>query len=235
MFGLNLEVGKNITEKIGGVTFDVDVIWSTVIAMAVVIALCFYVRKRLTSETPGKWQLMLEELYLYLKNQVSSLNLPGAKSIVAIAFTLFLFILTANWLELIPSGHHPEYLISPSGNVNFTLALSFSVIIFIHVQAIRAKGIKGYIKHYFKPYAFMILFTPLEEITKPLTLGLRLFGNLFAGGLMIALIASLPLYFPTFVLDLAWKPIDMFVGVIQAYIFTLLTLVYYNSTVGELH
>jgi len=235
VFGLNLEVGKNITVKVAGITFDADIIWSTLVAMVIVLGICFYVRRKITSGVPGKLQLVLEELYLYLKSQISSVNLPGAKSILAMAFTLFVFILCANWLEAIPSGHNPEYLISPSGNVNFTLALSFSVIVFIHIQAIRAKGIKGYIKHYFQPYWFMIVFSPLEEASKPVTLGLRLFGNLFAGGIMLGLIASLPFYFPTFVLDLVWKPIDLFVGVIQAYIFTLLSIVYYNGLVGELH
>jgi F-type H+-transporting ATPase subunit a len=77
----------------------------------------------------------------------------------------------------------------------------------------------------------------IEEIAKPLTLALRLFGNLFAGGIMIALLISLPIFFAPFsiIFTVVWKLFDMFIGVIQAFIFALLTILYYQFAIEEEH
>ena len=92
---------------------------------------------------------------------------------------------------------------------------------------------RGYIKHYFQPFPFFFPINVIEEITKPITLALRLFGNLFAGTLMLLLIASLlPVYIVPFG-DVAWKLFDMFIGLIQAFIFALLTIVYYGMATSH--
>jgi F-type H+-transporting ATPase subunit a len=141
---------------------------------------------------------------------------------------LFFFILTANWLEVIPSGHNPEYLPAPTADVNLTYALALLVIGLVHVTSVRRRGIKRYIGHYFKPFKAFVIINVIEELAKPLTLALRLFGNIFAGGIMILLISRLPLFVVPFG-DLIWKPFDMFIGGIQAFIFSLLTILYFGA------
>ena len=104
--------------------------------------------------------------------------------------------------------------------------MALTVIFLVHYNSIRARGIKGYVGHYFKPYAFLFPINVIEEITKPITLTFRLFGNLFSGGLMVAVIAALLPIYVVPIGELVWKPFDLFVGAIQAFIFALLTIMY---------
>ena len=98
----------------------------------------------------------------------------------------------------------------------------------MHVVGIRKKGLRGYYGHLFrKPYALIPL-NILEELIKPVTLSLRLFGNIFAGTIMVALIAAIPSYI-LWAPEVLWKLFDMFIGLIQAFIFGLLTILYFAS------
>jgi F-type H+-transporting ATPase subunit a len=92
---------------------------------------------------------------------------------------------------------------------------------------IREKGPKGYFKHFLEPYPVLLPLNVLEELTKPITLALRLFGNIFAGGIMLALIGLIP-GFAMWAPNLLWKLFDMFIGGIQAFIFALLTVLYFG-------
>ena len=179
---------------------------------------------------PGKLQLFFETTVDQVNQLVDSTVGPAGKRIVPLALALFLFILTADWLEVIPSSPRggTEYLPSPTANVNLTYAMALIVIVIVHAASIRARGLRGYVKHYFQPFPFFFPINVIEEITKPITLALRLFGNLFAGTLMLLLIAALLPVFIVPVADVAWKLFDMFIGFIQAFIFALLTIVYYG-------
>jgi F-type H+-transporting ATPase subunit a len=154
---------------------------------------------------------------------------PVAPFVVPLAVTLFTFILIANWLELIPTQ---GWLTSPSADINMTLALALLVVVWVHVAHIRQKGLRPYLRHYASPYPALIPLTVLEEIVKPFTLALRLFGNIFAGGIMLAIIGLIPawlLWLPNGL----WKGFDMAIGVIQAFIFALLTILYFGFALGE--
>jgi len=235
LLGTSIDVGGHIVGKVAGVSLDLDVIWSTLIAGAIVVALGLWARKRATSGVPGKLQLAWETIVTAVSNQVeSSLGSSGAR-IVPLAVALFVFILVANLLELIPSGEHPPLLPAPTADVNLTYALAFLVIILVHAAALKTKGIRGYIRRYFRPYKVLLPINVIEEIAKPVTLALRLFGNVFSGGIMLALIAGLfaPYIIP--VPDVIWKLFDIFVGFIQAFIFALLTILYFEMAMGDAH
>jgi F-type H+-transporting ATPase subunit a len=214
-------------------------VWSTLIAGVIVIGLGLLAARRATSGVPGKLQLFFETTVDQVNQLVESTVGPAGVRIVPLALALFLFILTANWLEVIPSSPRggTEYLPSPTANVNLTYAMALIVIVVVHVASIRARGLRGYVKHYFQPFPFFFPINVIEEITKPITLALRLFGNLFAGTLMLLLIAALLPVFIVPVADVAWKLFDMFIGFIQAFIFALLTIVYYGmaTTVDAEH
>jgi len=152
---------------------------------------------------------------------------------VPMAVTLFLYILLCNWIGLIPSGH-PEHLPAPTADINLALAMAFVVIIPMHIMSIRRRRVKHYIKHFFQPYPIMFPINLIEEFVKPFTLALRLFGNLISGAIMVALLALLPA-FALWLPQGAWKLIDAAVGVIQAFIFALLTILYFAfaSTVDD--
>ena len=235
----NINISNHVTRKVFGLSLELDVVWSTLIAGVIVIGLGLLTARRATSGVPGRLQLFFETTVDQVNQLVESTVGPAGVRIVPLALALFLFILTANWLEVIPSSPRggTEYLPSPTANVNLTYAMALIVIVIVHAASIRTRGLRGYVKHYFQPFPFFFPINVIEEITKPITLALRLFGNLFAGTLMLLLIAALLPVFIVPVADVAWKLFDMFIGFIQAFIFALLTIVYYGmaTTVDEEH
>ena len=214
-------------------TIDLDVIWATGMAAALVIALGLLVRKNLTAGVPGKLQLAYESIVGSIQDQVrSSIGERGA-SIVPLAFTLFTFILFANWLDVLPGGHQPGLFPGPTGSVNLDYAMAIFVIVGVHIASVKTKGIRGYLRHYAQPFKFLIPINMIEELVKPLTLALRLFGNIFSGALMLTLLSKLAPYI-LWAPDIIWKLFDAgFVAPIQAFIFSLLTILYYQAAMAE--
>lgn len=225
-----ITIGEHTTVTVLGMTFNLDTIWSTVIAGLVVIGLGFWMRHKITSAVPSKIQVMWETIIDTVTGQVESSLGQVNRFVVQLAVAEFMFILIANWLELIPTG---DRLPSPTADVNLTYAMSLLVIVGVHIHSVRRRGWKAYIKHYFEPYPIFFPLNLIEELVKPFTLALRLFGNILSGGIMIALIGLLPvwvLWGP----NAAWKLFDMFIGLIQAFIFALLTILYFGMA-GETH
>jgi F-type H+-transporting ATPase subunit a len=219
----DIEVGKHHTAQFLGMTFNVDTIWCTVIAGVIVLALGLLVARRATSGVPGKLQLAWEMIVNWISQLVRDNIGHTDRNVIQLAIMLFTLILLSNWLELIPSN---EYLPAPTSDLNLTLALALIVIFGVHYRSIRAKGFGGYIKHYFQPIPVLFPLNFIEELVKPFTLALRLFGNIFAGGLMLAIIGLIPIW-ANWPLQIVWKLFDMAIGGIQAFIFALLTVIYY--------
>lgn len=219
------EVGRHITVSVFGLTLNIDTIWSTALAALIVIGAGLFLRSRITSEgVPGKLQLAWEGLVNYLREQVKDQIGDRAPYVVPLAVTIFAFLLIANWLSVIPTE---EKLPAPASDVNLPAAMALSVITWVHIASIRARGFGGYIKHYFHPFPAFAPINLIEEISKPISLTLRLFGNLFSGTVMILLIGLFPAYIVPFP-NAIWKLFDLFVGLIQALIFSLLTIVYFG-------
>jgi F-type H+-transporting ATPase subunit a len=234
VLAVTITVGDHITRKLFGLTFNVDDLLSATVAGLIIVGLGLFLRARATAGVPGKMQLAFETVVTGIERQVQSSMGDAGRPIVPLAFTLFLYILIANWLELIPTGHDPQYLPAPTGDINFTLAMGIFVIILVHVTWIRHQGLGHYIGHYFKPKG-LFLINIIEEIVKPITLALRLFGNIFSGGVMLLLIAAIPAPFVVLIpiLDPLWKLIDgLFVGPVQAFIFSILTILYFEAAIA---
>ncbi len=236
ILAVNIPVGEHVTRKVGGLTFNLDTIWTTAVAMAIVLGMGFYLRRRATSGVPGRLQLVWETVVSAVQDQVENALGPQYRNVVPLAVGIFLFVLVANWLEILPGlFHNTDYSPSPTADVNLTYAMGLSVFVLFTAAAIRKKGLGGYVKNYFRPPRWMFPIHIIEEISKPLTLALRLFGNLFSGGIMIALLIAFPLkFFPaSLIFTPIWKIFDMFIGVIQAFIFALLTILYYQFAIEE--
>lgn len=221
-----IEIGVHPTVTFLGLTFNVDTIISTLIAGVIILGLGFWLRSKVTSTgVPSRVQIFWETLTKAISDQVESMmGVRIAPYTVPLGVALFLFILTSNWLELIPTGHK---LPAPTADANTTYALALLVIVWVHAASIRHNGIGKYLAHYAKPNVGLLPLNILEETVKPVSLSLRLFGNIFAGGIMIEIIGLLPGY-ALWLPNVAWKLFDMFVGVIQAIIFTLLTITYFS-------
>ncbi|MDQ1463894.1 MAG: F-type H+-transporting ATPase subunit a [Actinomycetota bacterium] len=221
-----IDVGTHPHAKILGLTINTDTVLTTLIAAAILVAGGFYMRFKAQSGVPSKLQLIFETIVDAVNKQVEeSMGIKVAPFVVPLAVTLFCFILLCNWIGLLPSGH-PEKLPAPTADINLTLALAIAVIIPLHIVSIRRRGLKQYVKHYFQPYPIMFPINLIEELVKPFTLALRLFGNLISGAIMVALLALMTPYI-LWVPQGAWKLIDAAVGVIQAFIFALLTILYF--------
>lgn len=225
-----IEVGKHWDPL--GIGLDVDTLIYTLIAGAIVIAIGLAVRAKVTSGVPGKLQLFLETVNGLLHKQVEeTIGLRVAPFAVPLGFTLFFFLLVANWMSVFSFNEVPE---PPTSDVNLTYALSFFVLIWVHVFGIRKNGMH-YFEHYTKPFAVMLPMEILTQLARFLSLPLRLFGNMFAGTIMLQLIVNLMPFYISWVPGAAWKLFDLFVGGMQAFIFTLLTIVYFGEFAPEPH
>lgn len=222
-----IKIGDHVTVELFGLTFNADTIWTTVLAGAIVLGLGFWMRAKITSAVPSKiqilWELITETVTEQVEQSLGKVN----PFVIPLAIALFTFILAANWLHLIPSGDDPHLLPAPTADVNLTYALGLLVIVGVHVFSIRQRGFKKYAKHYFEPYAALFPINLIEELVKPFTLALRLFGNIFSGGIMVSLIGLFPFWF-LWGPNVIWKSFDLFVGLIQAFIFALLTILYFG-------
>jgi F-type H+-transporting ATPase subunit a len=228
-------------------TFNYDSVISSAIAIVVTVLIAFWVRSKLKDGAPGKVQAIFEWGYDQLRSLIRTNVSDDALFIIPLALTLFLYILIANWIEIFPLALFP-ILHGANADLNQTLAMGLIVILVVQWYSIRVLGIRGYLKRFTKPFELplvaRVVFIPLnilEEAVKPVTLALRLFGNIFAGAVMIGLIASLAgLQLPfvgTFgstvlgsVVLIVWKSFDViFIGFIQAFIFMLLTVIYFGA------
>jgi F-type H+-transporting ATPase subunit a len=156
--------------------------------------------------------------------------------VAPLAISLFFFILFCNWLELLPTeiNHDVHLLPAPTADTNLTYALAAVSMVSVWVYGMRQKGVRGYFKHFTEPFPVLLPLNILEELIKPVTLALRLFGNIFAGGIMLALITLIPVY-AMWVPNITWKAFDAVIGVIQAFIFALLTVLYFAMAGGAAH
>lgn len=231
----NIPVGDHVLRH----GFDLDTIWTTALAAVVVLGLGFFARSRATAGVPGKLQVVWEMIIGGVSDQVESSLGPRYRRVVPLGVAIFTVVLAADWVEVLPGLYrNTDYAPSPSADVNLTYALGILVFVLTNVAGIRAKGVGRWFKDFFQPIHV------IEHITRPLTLALRLFGNIFAGGIMIALLLSFPIKpsglgigygFFSVVLSVVWKLFDMFIGVIQAFIFTLLTILYYQFSTEVEH
>ncbi|MGI8492880.1 MAG: F0F1 ATP synthase subunit A [Acidimicrobiales bacterium] len=236
LLAINIPVGDHVTRNVAGFTLNVDTIWNTLVAGIIVLGLGLYVRRRATSGVPSKLQLVWEFVVGSVGDQVEASLGPRYRRVVPLATTIFMLVLVADWLEILPGFYHnTDYSPAPTADVNLCYALGILVFILSNAAGVRAKGPRKYVAHFFRKPILMFPLHVLEELVKPLTLGLRLFGNLFAGGIMIALLLSFPLLFApaSVAFTVVWKLFDMFIGAIQAFIFALLTILYFQFAVEE--
>lgn len=243
-----IEVGHHDTARLFGLTVNIDTVASSALAAVIVIALAFFLRAKVTSSgVPGGVQLFFEAITIQMRNQIeTAIGMRIAPFVLPLAVTLFVYILISNWLSVLPvqythsKGEPPKELFAPpASDINYVLALTLFVFICYHLAGVWRSGPIGYPVKVLKGHVWDTLnpvvgaiFTPInivEELAKPISLSLRLFGNIFAGGILVALIAMFPPYI-LWAPNAIWKAFDLFVGAIQAFIFALLTVLYFSQS-----
>lgn len=252
----NLCVGPDcdpVTHQATGFwALHLDTVFFSVLLAAIMLIVSARLAKRLTDGVPGGFQNFVESILEFVNGQVKD-SFPNPTPIIApMALTIFVWVWLMNFMDLIPVDLLPliaswfgiGYLkVVPTTDLNTTFALSFTVFALIIFYNLKTKGPVGYLKMFlFHPFGkFLVpvnvVMTAIEELAKPLSLGLRLFGNMFAGELVFLLIALLAgaatlgvgllIWFPLqVVLDLAWLLFHILVITLQAFIFMVLTIVY---------
>lgn len=205
-------------------TFNLDVIIMTWIAMAFLI-MFGYLAARKRSLLPGPVQAMGElfvsQLYALTED---ALDKEQAKVYSPLICALFMFLLLSNWLGIFPP------LAEPTKDLNTPLSLGLMGFFIAHYAGIKAKGFKTYVKAYFEPIFFMMPLNLIGELAKVVSISFRLFGNIMGGSIIILVVSYLTysIILPPFLNAF----FGLFVGTIQAFVFTMLTVVYISVQVN---
>jgi F-type H+-transporting ATPase subunit a len=221
------EIGGHQLAQFAGLTFQIDTLYMTWLSMAVVILIAYLATRKLTL-VPAGWQNGLEMIVTALLDQIDATLGAKGKKLAPLIITLFLFLLVCNWIGLVPG------LTSPTSNINTTMGLALMVVGLAQILAIRNKGLKAYVKHFFQPFLPFVIINIIEEVSKPITLAFRLFGNIVAGEILIIILGILvPMWIP--IPNIIWLLFSVFVGVVQAFIFTMLSMSYLASSLQDHH
>lgn len=188
--------------------------WITMIALALVSYLL--TRKIRVEGEISRGQNILETLIEIMDSQIKQVSQQESERYIPFIGTLFIFILASNIFSIIPG------YVSPTGSLNTTIALSLCVFISVPIYGIIEQGILGYLKQYTKPTFIMLPFNIIGEISRTLSLAIRLYGNTMSSGIIVAILLGIvPLFFPVVI-----QALGLLTGVIQAYIFAMLAVVY---------
>jgi F-type H+-transporting ATPase subunit a len=227
-----VEVGHHTKWEIFGVSVHGDTILATLVAVSIVLALGFWVRAKVTAGVPNGGQLFFEGVTRFLRDQVeTSIGVKTAPFLVPLSIGIFVFILACNWIVVLPLHH---YLPPPTADVNLVYPMALMVFFWRQAAGARAHGGPGgqflhIAKGHLPKLAPMWFF---EEITSVVSHALRLFGNIFAGGVMLGVFTLLPFYIGGIATG-AWKLFDMFIGLVQAFIFAFLTIIYFSQSMED--
>jgi len=226
-----------------GLGFSLNIIISVVATCIIVFLFSFISTRKLSVRPTSKGQLLIEYLVDFIRNMISSsLDWKKGQQFHLLGFTIFLFIWVANILGLVVilniDGH--SYWKSPTASPMVTLALALFVILLTHYFGVKEQGFKEYFMNsYIRPVAPLMPIKLLEEFTNTLTLALRLYGNIYAGEILLGLIASLAnsggmvTWIVGIPLQVVWQGFSIFIGSIQAFVFTTLTMVYMAHKIGH--
>ena len=183
---------------------------------------------------PSRFQNAMEMVYEQMSNFGMALGGPPARRYIPLFAALFLFIMIANWTDLLLFGDKVNFLRTPTSDINITVGLALVSFVVFHVEGVRTLGIRGYLAKFFNfsgfrhgvSDGFIDLFVGLIEFMleffKPVTLAFRLFGNLYGGGIMVGVFTALLFA----VLPIPFVFLEGFIGFVQALIFAVLTLMF---------
>ena len=223
-------------------TFHVDTLIVSAILGLIVFGTMWLAARKATAGVPGGLQNFVEMVIEMVDSQVKDTFHGKSEFIAPLALTIFVWIFAMNAMDVIPVDLLPyiahlcgiEHLkIVPSTDLNATFAMSLSVFFLIYFYSIKIKGFGGFTKEVlFAPFGkhpllipVNVLFRVVEDIAKPISLALRLFGNMYAGEMVFILIALLPWYLQ-WMLGAPWAIFHLLIITLQAFVFMMLTVVY---------
>jgi F-type H+-transporting ATPase subunit a len=222
------------------IVFELATSLMIIVTCLLIFFTLFFMTRKLAVRPTGKSQVLIEALMNFVKGIIKS-NMAwkeGAR-FHFLALTLFLFILVGNLIGIplsfvAPDAEHTLWVKSPTADPVVTLTLAGLMIVLTHYYGVKAQGMRGYLKQYVTPMWW------LAPITYNLTLGLRLYGNVYAGEILLLLLLGLVtggtvLGALGFIPMMVWQGFKVFIGAIQAFIFVMLSMVYLSHKVSDDH
>ncbi|MDV2856595.1 F0F1 ATP synthase subunit A [Oceanimonas sp. CAM02] len=207
------------------------------------------VASRATSGVPGKWQCAVELLVEFVDKSVKDVFHGKSALVAPLALTIFVWVFLMNLMDLLPVDYLPygaqllgvPYLrVVPSADVNITMSMAFGVFFLIIFYSIKMKGVSGFVKeltmqplNHWSMIPVNLVLETVALIAKPISLGLRLFGNMYAGEMIFILIAGLLPWWSQWVLNVPWAIFHILIITLQAFIFMILTVVYLSMAYEE--
>jgi len=204
----------------GWIKLNATIVFTWVV-MALLVLISIIITRRLTSDPKkiSKAQNILEVVVINVRNQIRDISQQNPDRYLSFIGTLFIFIVVSNLLGIVP-GFNP-----PTGSLSTTTGLAICVFFAVPIYGIASLGLLGYLKQYVRPSPIMLPFNIIGEFSRILALAVRLFGNVMSGTMLVAiLLAIIPFIFP-----IVMQALGMLTGVIQAYIFAVLAMVYIAS------
>ncbi|MEG1500343.1 MAG: F0F1 ATP synthase subunit A [Clostridiales bacterium] len=212
-------------------SFGVTSTMTTMLGITVLLSVVCYLTTRNLKLVPSGLQNAMEMVLETIEGFLSDLmGFDMARKYLPLLASLFFFILLSNYSGLLPLAGHLPGLAAPTSSLSVTAALAIIVFISTHYFGFKAHGL-GYLKHFVSPVFFMLPFLVIEELVRPLSLSLRLYGNIFGEetvGMqffnMMPILVPLPMMF-----------LSLLMGLIQALVFMILASIYISSAAGEAH
>lgn len=226
------------------IIFNLSTVMMLVVTAVIVFLIAFIATRNLDVRRPSKMQNFMEWVFDFVKNIVTgNMDWKVGREFHVLGITLIMFIAVGNLLGLPFAIVYDGVLWwkSPTADPTVTLTLAAMVVVLSHMYGVRMQKTSGYVRNtYLKPFSWMFPLKIIEEFANTLTLGLRLYGNIYAGEVLLGLIAgiggaSILGFVGMIIPGMAWQGFSIFIGFIQAFIFTMLTMVYMAHKVSHDH
>lgn len=206
----------------GFVQLNATIVYTWAVMILLILAARIAARKLRLDGPRSRWQNAIEAIVIAIRTQIREVSgRGGSDDYLPFIGTLFLFIAVSNVLHIVPGWH------APTGSLSTTAGLAICVALSVPLFGIRKAGLRGYLHHYLSPVFFMLPIHMISEISRTIALAVRLFGNIMSGSMIVGvLLAVAPLFFPVLI-----QALDLIVGLIQAYIFAILAMVYIAAAI----
>jgi len=219
---MHLTPDQNVLWKWGFLEINATIVftWSVILLLT---GMSWLLTRGLTASDQhrSRWQSGLEAVVEMIRRQIREICPTYSDTYLRFAGTLFLFIAVSNALDVVPGWQ------APTGSLSTTAALAICVGIAVPAFGIVRQGLGGYLRHYIRPSWIILPFHLMSETTRNLALAVRLFGNIMSGTMIVGiLLAIAPLFVPVLM-----QALGLLVGLIQAYIFAVLAMVYIAAAV----
>lgn len=209
----------------GPVTINATILFTWIVILLLAGVSWLITRSLKTGAEISRGQNLLESIVTLLRSQIRGVSGDSPDRYLLFVGTLFIFIATSNLLSMVP-GFRP-----PTGSLSTTTALAICVFVAVPIYGITQQGLRRYLRQYLQPSPLMLPFNIIGEFSRTLALAVRLFGNVMSGTMIVgALISIAPLFFPVIM-----EAFGLLTGLIQAYIFAILAMVYIASATRSHH